>query len=136
MEAKHTPGPWAITRSGSGEADSLLTRPDNGKPYIEHAHIDGPQRLNPQFKKGVAVVYLGDGWGPNGDCDGALAEQEANARLIAAAPCMLEALQRVIPWMGRLIADGGHLNCVAPNDAVGALAQAEAAIARATGRGE
>ena len=121
MEAKHTPGPWAITRSGSGEADSLLTRPDNGKPYIEHAHIDGPQRLNPQFKKGVAVVYLGDGWGPNGDCDGALAEQEANARLIAAAPCMLEALR-------------GLLEDKYLSDPINAdrMAAARAAIARAT----
>lgn len=89
--AMHTPGPWTVTRSGSGEPDSLLARPDNGKPYIEHAHVDGPQRLDPRFKKGVAVVYLGDGWGPNGDCDGALAEQEANAHLIAAAPDLLAA---------------------------------------------
>lgn len=38
------------------------------------------------------------------------------------------ALRRVIPWLGRLIADGGHLASCAPNDAVGALQQAEAAI--------
>ncbi|NQV85455.1 MAG: hypothetical protein HQ492_00045 [Woeseiaceae bacterium] len=39
------------------------------------------------------------------------------------------ALKRIVPWLGRMICDGGHLPCVAPNDAVGALHQAEAALA-------
>lgn len=43
----------------------------------------------------------------------------------------LAALRRAIPWLGKLIADGGHLNSVAPNDAIGALQQAEAALALA-----
>jgi len=38
------------------------------------------------------------------------------------------AVSRAIPWLGKLIADGGHLNSVAPNDAIGALQQMEAAI--------
>lgn len=38
------------------------------------------------------------------------------------------ALKRAIPWLGRMIADGGHLNSILPNDCVGALDQAEAAI--------
>lgn len=39
------------------------------------------------------------------------------------------ALARAVPWLGKMIADGGHLESVAPNDAIGALAQAEAALA-------
>ena len=58
---------------------------------------------------------------------------QANAKLIAAAPELLAALNRALPWLGRLIADGGHLNSVAPNDAIGAMNQAQAAIDKATG---
>lgn len=47
----------------------------------------------------------------------------------------LEALKRVVPWLGTMIANEGHLECVAPNAAVAALAQASAAIA-ATEKGE
>jgi hypothetical protein len=54
----------------------------------------------------------------------------ADARAIAAVPDMIAALKRAIPWMGKLIADGTHLNSVAPNDAVGALEQLEAALAK------
>lgn len=61
----HTPGPWNCER--------LIDQ--KGSPYATHyqAHID----------IGVCMV-----WAPPGN-----AEQEANARLIAAAPEMLEALQ-------------------------------------------
>ncbi len=58
-------------------------------------------------------------------------EFSANARLIAAAPDLLAALDRCIGWVGKLIADGGHERCAMPNDAVQSLAQAEAAIAKA-----
>lgn len=55
-------------------------------------------------------------------------------QLIAAAPDLAAACKRAIPWLGKLIADGAHLNSVAPNDAIGALEQLEAAIARTEGR--
>jgi hypothetical protein len=54
-----------------------------------------------------------------------------NQDLRSALTETLDALKRCVPWMGKLIADNAHLNSVAPNDAVGALAQAEAAIAKA-----
>jgi hypothetical protein len=38
------------------------------------------------------------------------------------------ALARALPWLGRMIVDGGHLACCAPNDAIGAMEQATAAL--------
>lgn len=46
----------------------------------------------------------------------------------------LAALMRVVPWLGKMIADGGHMTSVAPNDAIRSLQMAEAAIAKAKGR--
>jgi len=54
--------------------------------------------------------------------------------LVIAAPEMLEALHRAVPWLGKLIADKGHLQSVLPNDAVRALQMAEAAIIKAEGK--
>jgi hypothetical protein len=59
---------------------------------------------------------------------------EADARLIVAAPELLAALRRAVPWLGKMIADGAHLNSVLPRDCEMALAQAEAAIAKAGGK--
>lgn len=44
---------------------------------------------------------------------------------------LLAALKRVVPWIGKMIADGGHQDAVAPLDCENALKQAEAAIAKA-----
>jgi hypothetical protein len=43
---------------------------------------------------------------------------------------LLFALKRCVPWLGKMIADGGHLQAVAPNDAVLSLARAEQLIAK------
>jgi hypothetical protein len=100
----HTPGPWYVVASGICASPT----PQSGALYIAWHNVSSSYRDS--------------------------GEQAANARLIAAAPAMLEALRRSVPWLGKLIADGGHLNSVAPNDAVGAMHQAEAAIAQAEGR--
>lgn len=42
------------------------------------------------------------------------------------------ALRRALPWLGRLIADKGHLNAVCPNDAIGAMLQAHVALGELT----
>ena len=55
-----------------------------------------------------------------------------HAQLIAAAPELLKACKRMLPWIVKMIADGGHLAAVAPNDAIGAMQQAQAAIDSAT----
>jgi hypothetical protein len=38
----------------------------------------------------------------------------------------VKVVERCAMWLGKMIADGGHLNSVAPNDAVGTLQRAEA----------
>jgi hypothetical protein len=44
---------------------------------------------------------------------------------------MLASMQRMVPWLGKLVAMGGHLDSVAPQDAVNALAEAEMILAKA-----
>ena len=114
---KHTPKPWRVNCSGSLEPDSMKLRPDNGKPYREYGCIApvAPGGL-------IAHVYLGDGW-PD-DVDGALAEQEANARLIAAAPELLDILERLAEYwdQGAPVFPGSLISI-----------EAREAIAKATG---
>lgn len=100
--SNHTPGPWFVDRK-----HTLAVMAPDGNEYPWH----------------VANVMH--------DCGGDDSQADSNVRLIASAPELLAALQRAVPWLGKLIADGGHMNSVAPNDAVGALQQAEAAIAKA-----
>ena len=64
--SKHTPGPWVVRRAeGSETLDQICT--DESEPWII-ADVSGPERALPV---------------------------EANARLIAAAPDLLEALQEL-----------------------------------------
>jgi hypothetical protein len=103
---KHTPGPWAVET--------------NLNEY------GSPLNVN---KDAATTIASCDGDSGVGDSK----EAEANARLIAAAPDLLAALRRAVPWLGKLIADNGHADSAAPNDAIGALRQAEDAIAKAEG---
>lgn len=69
MSAQHTPGPWHIDTDGEGRPNAIVTS--------THDH-DG-------LDDDICEVY-----GGNYDDD---ATREANARVIAAAPCMLTALE-------------------------------------------
>jgi len=72
MENKHTPGPWSV---GNEPVDNeALYIYDNKEHLIASADTDSLA----QYRE----------------------EALANARLIAAAPDMLEALQRVAAWIG------------------------------------
>ena len=73
METKHTPGPWHVEHHSRGSCEVRITRPKESKGL-------GP----------VAYALM--------DLAGAMtaeriSEMKANARLIAAAPELLEALQ-------------------------------------------
>lgn len=99
--SEYTPGPWTCVYRGRSYRIS-----GDHNTICQSFHSD---RLTPQD----------------------LQEQKANAQLIAAAPLMLAALEHCVPWMGRLIADGGHDRSVLPNDAMTALLHVEDAIADA-----
>lgn len=103
----HTPGPW--------KARNLHTDKD---PRWQIIHADNV---------GLPIVELAKHTGETHP-----PKMAANARLIAAAPDMLAALKRAEPWLGRLIAENTHIDCVMPNDAIRTLEMISAAIARAT----
>lgn len=98
MEAKHTPGPWFIT---GGE----MTK------YVE-------ARIGNRLLQEVAAV------GPTVADDGYGDQQQANARLIAAAPELLEALQAVLAD----VQDIDNDSCLS----LGVGRKVQAAIAKAT----
>lgn len=89
----YTPGPW--THIGQGDITGVETNGTN------HGPVD------------VCCVYLRTVPG----------RTEANARLIAAAPDLLEALQRSLSWLSSYRGGG----------AMGCYDQARAAIAKALG---
>jgi hypothetical protein len=63
-------------------------------------HTPGPWDVAPNFPNGMTTVcqHDGKGWRPVATCAGwdfTIAQHEANARLIAAAPELLEAMERI-----------------------------------------
>ena len=100
MDAKHTPGPWWTKREGFSTV------------YVE-ARIEGG------WIQEVAAC---------GPTEAGQEQQEANARLIAAAPELLEALKEIADYWNR------GRNDMAMHDACWhAIHTAEEAIAKATG---
>jgi hypothetical protein len=105
IESKHTPGPWkAQLREG----------------YVRH-HAKG------QWE--VVSAYETEWWiadaAPHTGCD------EANARLIAAAPELLAALETVLSWAEPVAGDNRDKEAAANEEA--SIALARAAIAKAEG---
>lgn len=101
METKHTPGPWEAIDSKHG----LLVRTES-----------------PSKTKYGASRYAAIGGFESGDKD-QYEEAKANARLIAAAPELFEALK----WMIQRADEGGY-----PDGRC--LKEARLAIAKATGQ--
>jgi hypothetical protein len=99
MTTKHTPGPWECVEYGRGEASILSTPLRGTQQWVAHIH-----RI------------------PGKDIHRMVKTTEADARLIAAAPDLLEALK----LCAVLIHDGNR-----QGDA--AIEAARAAIAKATG---
>ena len=79
MSAQHTPGPWEVQNSDQWRAESR----DTG--FATFCHVGPP--------KGLAVALAVS------DEDGEGHEVEANARLIAAAPDLLDAIEALLGWV-------------------------------------
>ena len=72
MSAQHTPGPWLTDRNNVHTGQIAIVHHCIGNDWIE---------------------IWSDKWAETGMCE---SEQEANARLIAAAPDLLEALEAML----------------------------------------
>lgn len=97
--SSHTPGPWSVD--------------DDDRPRMEwNRHIYGPN--------GLAICFMAHSNGRNPKRDA------ANARLIAAAPALLEALQAIV----KSLSDQDEEGLIEHAEQ---MVAARAAIARATG---
>ena len=112
----HTPGPWF-----TGE-------PHFGRYGIYSEHTVGGGRCK-QGRQSICIAhYEGKG--------GAKAYHDmfkANARLIAAAPELLEALQEMVAGDAEAIEEAQALGVPFPEEMLSTFKKARAAIARATG---
>lgn len=112
MTTKHTPGPWLLrTTPTSAGLCHIVSAADWRGAFI---YGDG-------IRKGV---------------DDALPKAQelaANARLIAAAPDLLEALQEMVAGDAEAIEDAKRLGVPFPDEMLAAYHKARAAIAKATG---
>lgn len=107
-ETKHTQGPWQLDRDYEGGLVLAMgTRIGSRGSYESHHEIE---------------LYDGDLLDPEHGNEAQVTEAEANARLIAAAPDLLDAAQNVIQSFG-----GGGVDLPRRMD------ELEAAIAKATG---
>lgn len=94
MKTTYTQGPWIHTpRARDGHVDTITTA--NGKefiavgvPYAETPVLDYPHEN----------------------------EQTANARLVSKAPEMLALIERLYPWVAKMIVDNSHKGAVLPHD--------------------
>lgn len=111
MSAAFTPGPWEIRRA-LGTAGSVTGG-------VSRKYSNG----SAQDQLFMVCSVQPDNGGPEA--------QEANARLIAAAPCLLSALQALFDDYKALADSGDAGNWRLEDQAAGK--QALAAIARATG---
>ena len=110
-ETAHTPGPWVVVK-------------DRNKVRRIFAGEGGPQ---------VATASVFANWMPVERSADAHAVADANARLIAAAPDLLEALQSAQESIATFIGVHGYPSDSGARDV---LREVEAAIARATGEKE
>jgi hypothetical protein len=121
-----TKGPWAVgAPDGTGEADS--GKQYNGKPYKEHCRVEARNRQG--FIKNVCHIAQGEGGVGSPQ---ALSEQHANARLIAAAPELLEALREMLAISLR-VDDLAWAEAVGKGNGIGPCDKARQAIAKVEG---
>lgn len=83
--SKHTPGPWIVL-------EQLHPYKDGSKSHVERGIYT--QQIDPQLKDHWPVVCLSVGIGMDGEKAVSFVRiEDANARLIAAAPELLKALK-------------------------------------------
>lgn len=80
--SKHTPGPWAYTKSVNFGHESFNIHQEDGAPYTP-------------YMSDVGTTELGED----------MEIQEANARLIAAAPDLLAALENLLDSQSKAACD-------------------------------
>jgi hypothetical protein len=106
VSTQHTPGPWIVVNEDYGQV-------------IRGAEVEREERgIKYSFRD-----YVGSTWGHRSDTG------DANACLIAAAPDLLEALKRTLKHIKWEAASADEVTAGCRED----IAQAEAAIAKATG---
>jgi hypothetical protein len=112
----HTPGPWAAVKHYS---DSVSVVDSQG---FEHVEV-----VNTAILLGYAEKLGIDHWGYSPDASREISDEEqaANARLIAAAPDLLSALQRTLRALDLALA------WKPVRDASETIGEAQAAIAKA-----
>lgn len=122
MTTQHTPGPWIVI-------DQLHPYKDGSKSHIERTIYT--ERIDPQLKDHYPVVCQSIGIGMNGEKAISFVHiEQADARLIAAAPDLLEAIKRVMPFIDCIAA-------VTREEIIeyeAAMKMADAAIKKATGQ--
>jgi hypothetical protein len=122
MNAKFTPGPWSIHPHMGGMHVTDCTDHYKGGFTAHTAYIGSGDVLIGQVEAYKHIDGGVHGYPRVTD----FAENEANARLIAAAPELLEVLRDVLDWL-----DDG--NRVLSDACASDVAKARAAIAKATG---
>ena len=114
MDAKHTPGPWAATKA---DGKWLASEWEPTHPHNCYCTWTEVQDSNGHA---LALVFA----------ESDTPERDANARLIAAAPELLEALAGLRASIGRMPADMSRPGW---GEIVAALFEADDAIAKAKG---
>lgn len=107
--AAHTPGPWVVVVNSRGAAVAI------DAPSV--ANIPG--KTNPVRHNGIGSPHSAKG--------------HANARLIAAAPDLLEAAAELEGWISRVLVHTYTNRKPMPENLEVALEKIRAAIAKATG---
>ncbi|WP_223482337.1 hypothetical protein [Stenotrophomonas sp. OVS01A] len=108
MSSKHTPGPWEVAE-------------EDGELFVQV--VNQPASCHPMFDR-YRIIHGYVGGDPTENPTPDLGTPEANARLIAAAPELLEAALSTIDTI-----EGG------PTQVADAITALRAAIAKATGEG-
>lgn len=127
----HTPGPWHFTPETTGGKYRITAVADSQAMQRYWAQNNTPEES--RHFRGVQICTQGQTYNGSGERYGPqitfdLAEACANARLIAAAPELLAALQRLLDMPREQDMETHiHITCM-PSD----IEQARAAIAKAT----